>query len=241
MVSVDRILAIDASGESCSVALLEAGQTLLRECSEPRTHAQALLPMIDSLLSEAKLELANLNAIALIHGPGSFTGIRIALSITQGLAYASGLPVICLSSLFCMAHKASLSLCPDDVIVSALDARMSELYWAAYRVGDCSVEELVAPQARNYADFNASVNELSCRDRGEFIGAGEAWQLQDIDTHYANFSIRAGIAPNASALLGALASIDDLSHLKQRADGIEPLYVRNEVAWQKRQRIRESR
>ena len=127
-----KILAIETSSELASCALLDGDLVLSRESSGVRTHSQSILPMVQELLKEAGVALADCDAIAFGAGPGSFTGVRTACGIAQGLAYGAGLPVISLVTLDAMAlacHTQTGAL----NIVAVLDARMGEVYWAQYR------------------------------------------------------------------------------------------------------------
>lgn len=145
-----KLLAIDTVTEACSAALLVDGEIRERFVIEPRRHTELILPMVDELLAEAGLSLAQLDALAVDRGPGSFTGVRIGIGVAQGLAFAADLPVFPVSSLTALALAASHeSQC--DTILSLLDARMEEVYWGMYRMEkDMPVpvtEEQVGPTA----------------------------------------------------------------------------------------------
>ena len=127
-----RILALDTATENCSAALLIEGQLRATEELILRGHAARILPMIDELLRAAQLRLADLSAIAFGRGPGSFTGVRLAVSVTQGLAQGAGLPVVPVSDLRAVAQRAfELPAAPRRVLVCN-DARMHEVYWACF-------------------------------------------------------------------------------------------------------------
>lgn len=132
-----RLLALDTATECCSAALLMGDRLLAREAELARGHAERILPMIDELLAEGGLSLRELDAIAFGRGPGGFTGVRLAASVAQGLAFGSGLGVVPVSDLRAVAQRAF----DDDAgVTRALvcnDARMREIYWACFeRDGD---------------------------------------------------------------------------------------------------------
>jgi tRNA threonylcarbamoyladenosine biosynthesis protein TsaB len=132
-----RILALDTASGQCSVALLAGGQLFERAEITARDHAQLLLPMVDSVLAEAGLALPGLDGIAFGRGPGSFTGLRIAAAVTQGLAAGAGLPVLPVSDLRALAEGARLALAADAAqadgwLLACMDARMGEVYWGVF-------------------------------------------------------------------------------------------------------------
>lgn len=126
-----KLLALDTATDACSAALLIDGETRQEFRVAPRDHARLLLPMIDALLAESGLKPAQLDGIAFGRGPGSFTGLRIAAGITQGIALGLDLPVVPVSTLAALAQGA---IREEDAtrVLSALDARMQEIYWGAF-------------------------------------------------------------------------------------------------------------
>lgn len=130
-----RLLALDTATECCSAALLIEGRLLTRETELARGHAERILPMIDELLGEAAIGLRQLDAIAFGRGPGSFTGVRLAASIAQGLAFGSALGVVAISDLGAVAQRV---FDQDNGVTRALvcnDARMREVYWGCFERG----------------------------------------------------------------------------------------------------------
>jgi tRNA threonylcarbamoyladenosine biosynthesis protein TsaB len=164
-----KILAIDTSTEICSAALL-VGEEAIHRCEyASRQHARTILPMISTLLSEAQLSLAQLDAMALSAGPGSFTGIRIATGVVQGLAYAVDLPVISISTLAIIAQAAYTKFTATDIL-PALDARMQQVYWGIYHIDQ---DKLARPVI---ADNVADPQEVFVPETGSnWIGVGSGW------------------------------------------------------------------
>jgi tRNA threonylcarbamoyladenosine biosynthesis protein TsaB len=131
-----KILALDTATEGCSVALLINGDVRGRELELGRGHAERILPMVEELLAEGGVGLTALDAIAFGRGPGGFTGLRLATSVTQGLAFGAGLPVVPVSDLMALAQRAlEAGLAhesPPRRVLVCNDARMREVYWACF-------------------------------------------------------------------------------------------------------------
>lgn len=126
------LLAIDTTSDLCSAALSKGGQIYSRKVAAPREHAQRLLSLIDGLLLEAELTLKDLNAIAFGCGPGSFTGIRIATGVAQGLAFGAEVPLVPVSTLRAIAWQIAQQSHAEEVM-AVIDARQHEVYWGVYR------------------------------------------------------------------------------------------------------------
>lgn len=147
-----KILAIETATETCSAALFVDGEVNEQYRFAPRQHAQLLLGMVDTLLAEAELRPAQLDALAFSRGPGAFTGVRIATGVAQGIAYAADLPVLPVSTLAAMTQGGYREFGWKQV-AAAIDARMNEVYWGAYRADANGVmqavgEEQVSPASR---------------------------------------------------------------------------------------------
>lgn len=124
-----NLIAIETATECCSVALLRGDEIVERSEVAPRRHAELVLPMVESVLAEAGLARTQLDGLAVGRGPGAFTGVRLAISVAQGLAFALDVPVVPVSTLAALAMQAPRNKLP---ILAVLDARMGEIYAAAF-------------------------------------------------------------------------------------------------------------
>ena len=146
-----RILGIDTATESCSAALRLEGRLLERAQRLERAHAQVILPMVDELLAEGDTPLGALDAIAFGRGPGAFTGVRLAATVAQGLAFGAGVPVVPVSDLRALAQRALDENGGLARVLVCADARMREVYWACFErssdrcAGLCGEERVSAP------------------------------------------------------------------------------------------------
>lgn len=147
-----RLLALDTATPSCSAALLIDGRLIVREQLIERGHAEHILPMVDEVLAEGGVALSALSAVAFGRGPGAFTGVRLAASVTQGLAFGAGLAVVPVSDLRALAQRALEADPALDRVLVCTDARMREVYWGCFErrdglaqaVGDEHVSDPVA-------------------------------------------------------------------------------------------------
>lgn len=222
-----RILALDTSTEYLSLALLLDDRVLSRDLHAGQTHSQLILPMIGELLQEAETNLRELDGIAFGAGPGSFTGLRIACGVTQGLAFGANLPVAGISTLLALAHGSTA-----DKVIACLNARMGEVYHAAYvRNGDgwheTSAPGLYKPEAVPLADGLG------------WTGAGTGWGAYE-ETLRERFAARTrDILPQAHPLASSIAAL--AVPVFAAGQGVPaaqaaPIYIRNKVALTIRER-----
>ena len=219
-----RLIAVDTATEACSAALWQDGEVLARFALAPREHTRLILPMIDALLAEAGMQRQQLDVVAFGRGPGSFTGLRIAAGIAQGLALAHDLPVVPVSSLVALAQTAAREHGCERVM-AAIDARMQEVYWCLCQVDDglmqaVSVERVTAPDA------------VEMPVQGEWDAAGSGWDTYaDVLVPFAGEALRrrySGVLPHA-ADIARLAVRDHANGLAVDAAQALPVYLRNQV------------
>jgi tRNA threonylcarbamoyladenosine biosynthesis protein TsaB len=177
-----KLLALDTASGHCSVALLVDGHVFARVVSTAREHAQLLLPMVDAVLAEGGMTLRSLDGIAFGCGPGSFTGLRIAAAVTQGLAAGAGLPVMPVSDLRALAEGARIALAAagspaGGCLLACMDARMGEVYWGVFEDRGVPTglaldgERLSSPAGVLEALHAAQIAQLAASD----LAAGTAW------------------------------------------------------------------
>ncbi len=145
-----NLLAVETSTELCSVALLRDGELLVEEVLAENHHSEMLAPMIRRLLERTHLSARQMDAFAFGQGPGSFTGIRIACGVVQGLAFAANRPVVPVPSLLALAEQSN-----EDRVIAAVDARMGEAYLAAYARSGADWDEVIAPRLADAATLPA--------------------------------------------------------------------------------------
>jgi tRNA threonylcarbamoyladenosine biosynthesis protein TsaB len=221
-----KILAIDTATEACSVAVLT--NDFCKEIFEiiPRRHTERVLPMVDELLKEVDLSLSQLDAVAFNCGPGSFTGVRVATSVAQGLAFSSGLPVISVSSLAALAQLAFREENKHKVL-SAIDARMNEMYWGCYQLDNgimrLTGEEKVSPVTKVEKE-----GEWHCLGSGWDSFQNELEQLKRVNI--TSFSLAR--FPHAQDV--ATLAVDLYQQGKMvDAEDARPVYIRDEITWKK--------
>ena len=216
-----NILALDTSTEYCSVALLHDGKLTFREELAGQKHSELILAMIDTLLGASNLELALLNGVAFGAGPGSFTGLRIACGVAQGLAFGAGLPVVPVGTLLALAEAAGAPR-----VVACLDARMGEIYHAAYQRNGAGWSETVTPNVCK-ADAAAAL------EGGDWVGCGNGFAVYG-DALAARYHgqlarVQSQAFPHAREVAQLALPILAAGH-GVPAEQAVPLYVRDKVA-----------
>ncbi|WP_455212149.1 tRNA (adenosine(37)-N6)-threonylcarbamoyltransferase complex dimerization subunit type 1 TsaB [Kaarinaea lacus] len=222
-----KILALDTSTEACSAALLIDAEVEQRYQVAPREHGALILPMIEALLSEAGLVPAQLDALAFGRGPGAFVGVRIATGVAQGIAFAADLPVIPVSSLAALAQSVD-----HDYVYSAIDARMNEVYWGAYRKNDNGIVELLGKETVCAPDAVAANLAITGTQAHEWYGVGSGWgtyadilqsQVEQLIAYEANKY------PQAKHI-ARIAQGELVKGRMVEAANVTPTYLRNNVA-----------
>lgn len=213
------IAAIETSTELASVALLCGDQLSTRESSGAQTHSMTVLGLLQALMHERGLTPGQCDAIAFGSGPGSFTGVRTACGLTQGLAFGAGLPVIPVVTLLAMADAARAKGAGDNII-AALDARMGEVYWAQYQFDGqwhiVSEPRLSAPEQISVQSANCAVGNALAAYADRFTGLPALPRWPELMPHASHI-----------ALLGR----DMMGQgLAVHARDAQPLYLRNKVA-----------
>lgn len=217
-----KFLAFDTATEWCSAALWLDGACTHREVHAGQKHSDLLVPMLMELLAESGLGLNQLDGLAYGMGPGSFTGLRIACGVAQGLALGADLPVLGISTLETLAEEAG-----EDQVLVCLDARMNEVYTAIYQ----------RQAAENAGAWRCLAGPLVCppgavpMPEGEgYVGVGSGFAAYpDIAQYRRLRRIDATLIPHARAM-ARLAAPKLLRGEGLAAENAEPLYIRDKVA-----------
>lgn len=218
-----NLLAIDTSTERASIALMCKGEIVEKTQDNQKTHAQFLLPMIDSLLAECGISIGQLDALTFGCGPGSFTGLRIACSTAKGLAFAHDLKLIPISTLAAIAWTARQQIGYESPILAILDARMNELYWAYYPDNSYQAQPQVS-----------SVESIEVLSPRELIvaGTGLDFCINNLATNLKpHIKHEILVYPQARAMVH-LAIKGEFPAVS--AAEAKPLYVRNKVTYDKK-------
>lgn len=220
-----KFLALDTAASRCSVALLMDGALTEVEVPAERIQAESVLPMVQKLLTDAGIPLQRLDAVAFGRGPGAFTGLRVAAAVAQGLAFGAGLPVVPVSNLAALALAAHRRHAVTRVI-ACLDARLREVYWAAFSAAPGPIIESLTAEAL------CPPGEIVPPSSGPWFGAGSGWAA------YGD-ALKARVPGLESVDAALSATAGDVAWLAERAfkQGVAlppeqalPVYLRDNVA-----------
>lgn len=216
-----KLLALDTSTEYLSLCLWQDGEVLARDLLAGQKHSQLILPMLGEMLAEAGLTLPALEGIAFGAGPGSFTGLRIGCGVAQGLAFGANLPVVGVSTLLALAAQAQATR-----VIACLDARMGEVYHAAYVHSDAGWQTVCEPGL--YKPEGVPPAEGA---GWHGIGSGWAAYGEALNACYAGQIERQdGQAFPHARDIAALAAADFAAGKALPAAEAAPIYIRNKVA-----------
>ncbi len=229
-----KLLAVETSTEACSAALLIDGTITERYQLAPKEHTKLILPMIDDLMTEAGLMSQQLDALAFSCGPGSFTGVRIATGVIQGIALGADLPVVPVSTLAAIAQD-YFDHHHDNVAFVAMDARMDEIFWGVYQRDAEGYAGLIGVEAVTPAQSVQFPQLLG-------VGIGSGWGVyhQTLMNRLTEFicHCQADLLPRASAIarLGVRGFGQGLAVPVELA---MPVYLRDKVAMKESERLGE--
>ena len=219
-----KLLAFDTSSIACTVAVLVDGNYIERHEEKAREHTKILMPMIRSCLDEAGVALADLDAIVVGNGPGSFIGMRIGASVAQGLAYGAGVDIVPVSSMAAVAARAGSD---GDYVVVTQDAHMNEVYLGVYWINAVIPEPLI----REKLHGQDGISGLHSFD-GPVVAAGFGWQRYP-QLLQANLEFLDSVSevhyPHAAELLD-LGQAGFEGGLAVPPELLEPAYLRQKVA-----------
>lgn len=228
-----NILALDTATDACSVALRVGGKLSHRMELIPRQHYRRLFSMLREVTASGALRELGVELLAYNHGPGSFTGLRIAASAVQGLAYSSDLPVAGISTLACLAQGAWRQgvVAQDACVLAMLDARINELYWGLYEFEKGCARALRADCVCGPAELP---EDILHPDRPLVaLGSGLAY-LPDLPQ-----SLQSGLTavvedrwPDSQDLLALAERAQQRGELVPASE-VHPVYLRNEIHWKK--------
>ncbi|MEQ1488029.1 MAG: tRNA (adenosine(37)-N6)-threonylcarbamoyltransferase complex dimerization subunit type 1 TsaB [Methylotenera sp.] len=216
-----NLLALDTSTEYLSLAIQKDGEIFTFDLNAGQTHSQIILPQIQALLEVANMQLSNLQGLAFGAGPGSFTGVRVAAGVAQGLGFGANLPVVGICTLLALAEASGA-----DKVIACLDARMGEVYHAAY--------EKIGGEWQANIEPGLYKPEVAPVIQGTgWVGAGSGWQTygEQLGAVYAE-NIQATqpqLLPTASAILKLAQPIFANGNAKPASEAM-PIYIRNRVA-----------
>ena len=221
------VLAIDTSNSWCSAALLNGAALAVRRESVGNAHSQKILAMVEAVLDEADTTLDRCDIVAYAAGPGSFTGLRVAAAVAQGLAYGAGIEVASIGTLDAIAHSV-IGRDGARTVLVAQDARMGEIYWGLFDRIDDGWSRIVEPSLSTPAILRRTVLALR-GPRAIDLGCGNAWAIAGADLVDLVDDVIHREAADA-ADVARLGAIEWRLGRLGAPDTAQPVYVRNDVA-----------
>ena len=230
------VLGIDTSGASCSVALVRgfahALDVYARRAVVGNAHSLHVLAMVRDVLGDASVSLEECDAIAYAAGPGSFTGLRVACAVAQGIAFGADRPVVAVGTLDAIAHSAiASSSVPSGEVLVAMDARMGEVYWSLIEWNAARLTATTPPALAAPASLRQRIAERGDAGSGRVIllGCGNAWSVHaDAMKGLVERVVHRDTADAVDvALIGRRMFEDGKAIAPEDA---APLYVRDDVA-----------
>ncbi|MEX0738020.1 MAG: tRNA (adenosine(37)-N6)-threonylcarbamoyltransferase complex dimerization subunit type 1 TsaB [Pseudohongiella sp.] len=238
------LLAIDTAADICSVAVHHGRRKLQLKSPASRRHAAEVLPMVQSLLDESGLTLAELGAIVMVSGPGSFTGLRIGTAVAQGLSFGANIPIIRISSLAMQARTALRSSTQQSTAANmyfvCLHAREDEFYFACYLDDGLSSPRILLED--QVCDAATVLRSLAAAKYGERVGnaecyrAGSGWlhpllqQVEESDSFPVPLIAQLDSDANILCELGGHAFLEGRT---EPVDGALPVYLKEDLAYRK--------
>ena len=222
------ILAIETSGQACSAALFTEKAQFVRYELTDRAHTQLLLPMVQDLIEEASVPLEAIQAIAVGRGPGSFTGVRIAVSAAQGMAYGLNIPVYPISTLAALCYQVE----PEKgcLVIPAIDARMHEVYTTSYGVVETQFQQITEECLLSPAEL---LQHLVQAPSSKIMAIGSGWDAyyEEITANTAHSIVRLENRQVNALQIGLIAK----AQIEKSIQGVDalnvlPVYIRDKVA-----------
>lgn len=213
------ILSLETSAKVCSVALHKNGQLITSaEVHLEQAHATRLAPLIDDVVKFSQLEFRQIQAVAVSSGPGSYTGLRIGVSLAKGLCFALNVPLIAINTLELLAHQMSKKVDSDVLLCPMIDARRMEVYTMIVDV-DLKPILPIAPRVVDASSFHDILQDKKIL----FFGDGAA-KCRSVIQH-ANAHFVEGVYPQASKM-GELTSLKLKSGEIEDLESFEPFYLK---------------
>jgi len=228
-----KLLALDTSAEQCSVALVDASGIHLIESERPRKHADEVLGMIDELLQTHNLTLNALDVIAMVVGPGSFTGLRIGAAVVQGLAFGAALPFVGVSSLATMARAAVEVAGPSSYIICCLHAREDEYYLGVYHDNGSGIPTaIITDCVMSAGDIRGLMNDMGAEVQEQWLAVGSGWQQAVLaELCVSANSVLPDIIGNAGTAAQIALAVPTKAWLD--ASAALPVYLKDEMHYRK--------